>query len=50
MASLCHVSVKLKKTMEKEVRKLKMCEYLLLNDLAFNEERFSSLLELVRVG
>ena len=49
MASSCHVSVKHKKSIE-EVRRLKVCKDLLLNDLMFNEERFNSLLEFERVG
>ena len=49
MASSCHVSVKPKKSIE-EVRRLKMCKDLMLNDLVFKKERFSSLLEFERVG
>ena len=44
MASSCHVSVEPKKSIE-EVRRLKMCKYFLLNDLVFNKNRLSSLLE-----
>ena len=50
MASSCHVSVKPKKSIEEEVRRLKMCKDLLLSDLVFNKERFSSLLEFEKVG
>ena len=44
MASSCHVSVKAKKIIEKEVRRLKMCKNS-LSDLVFNKERFSLLLK-----
>ena len=49
LASSCHVSVKPEKSIEEEVRSLKMCKNLFLNDLLFNKERFSSLLEFERV-
>ena len=49
MASSCHVSVKPKKSIE-EVRRLKTCKDLLLSDLVFNKEGFSSLIEFERVG
>ena len=43
MASLCHVSVKPKKSIEKEVRRIKRFKDCLLSDLVFNKERFTSL-------
>ena len=50
MASSCHASVDPKRSIEEEVRRLKMCKDLLLNDRVFNKEIFSSLLELEKVG
>ena len=44
VAPSCHVSVK-PKVYRKKTRKFKMCKDLLLSDLEFNKERFSSLLE-----
>ena len=50
MASSCHVSVKPKKSIKERVRRLKMREDLLLSDLVFNKEEFSSLLQFEKVG
>ena len=50
MASSCHVSVKPKKSIEEEVRRIIMCNDLLLSDLVFNTEGFSSLLEFEKSG
>ena len=50
MASSCHVSFKPKKSIEEEVKRLKMCKDLLLSDLVFNKGRFSSLLEVKGYG
>ena len=50
MASSGHASVRPKKSIEEEVKRLKMCKDLLFSDLVFSKERFSSLLEFERVG
>ena len=50
MASSCHVSVKPRKSIEEEVRRLKKFEELLLSDLMFNERMFNPLLEFEGVG
>ena len=42
MASSCHVFFKPEKSLEEEVKRLKMCEDLFPSDLLFNKERFSS--------
>ena len=50
VAFLYGVSVKPKKSIKEEVRRLKMCKELLLNAVLFNEEKFSSSVYFGRVG